>query len=168
MRSRVISALSRPRATSRRSVFMLTGMTSCTIGSTKAPPFMTTFWPARRVRTKALSFDERRYSQLNSQTTIATTMATTISPRTKVPNWAPLMASSRLSPDLLELTRGFDERLLGRQAFHARGSVEAVAFGALRQDEARIVGRGDRPAVAQHDDALVDLARRRRPGPDER
>ena len=60
MRSRVISALSRPRETSSRSVFMLTGMTSCTIGSTKAPPFITTFWPPRPVRTKARSLDERR------------------------------------------------------------------------------------------------------------
>src|SRR4029450_6067022 len=99
---------------------------------------------------------------------IATTMATTTKPRIKVPNWAPLMGSSRLSSDLLELTRGFDKRLLGRQAFHARGSVEAVAFGALRQDELRILGCGDRSAVAQHDDVLVDLARRGRPGLDER
>ncbi len=60
MRSRVISALSRPRETSSRSVFMLTGMTSCTMGSTKAPPFITTFWPARPVRTKARSLEERR------------------------------------------------------------------------------------------------------------
>src|SRR4029450_8585794 len=99
---------------------------------------------------------------------IATTMATTTRPRIKVPNWAPLMGSSRLSSDLLELTRGFDKRLLGRQAFHARGSIEAVAFRALCQDERRIVRRGDRPAMAQHDDILVDLACRGRPGLDQR
>ena len=81
MRSCVMIALSRPRATSSRSVFMLTGTTSCTIGSTNAPPFMTTFWPPRPVRTNARSFEERRYSQLSSQTPIATTAATTIRPR---------------------------------------------------------------------------------------
>src|SRR4029453_19180397 len=99
---------------------------------------------------------------------IATTMATTTSPRIKVPNWAPLMGSSRLSPDLLELTCGVDERLLGRQALHARGSVEAIALRALGQDELRILRRGDRPAMAQHDDVLFDLARRCRPGVDQR
>ena len=39
---------------------MLTGMTSWMIGSTRAPPFITTFWPPKPVRTKAVSFDERR------------------------------------------------------------------------------------------------------------
>ena len=34
---------------------MLTGITSCTIGSTKAPPSSTTFWPPRPVRTNARS-----------------------------------------------------------------------------------------------------------------
>ena len=86
MRSLVISALSRPRETSRRSVFMLTGTTSWTIGSTKAPPFITTFWPPRPVRTKARSLEERRYSQFISHTTTATTMATTISPSITAPN----------------------------------------------------------------------------------
>src|SRR5689334_12626539 len=90
-------------------------------------------------------------------------MATTTRARTKVPNWAPLMGSSRLSLDLLELTSCFDERLLGRQALHARGAVEAVAFRALLKNEARILGRGDRPAVAQHDDVLGHAARCRRP-----
>ena len=94
MRSLVISARSRPRVTSSRSVFMLTGITSWTIGSTKAPPFITTFWPPRPVRTNARSLEERRYSQCSSQTTIATTIATTIKPRMKVPNWAPVMAVS--------------------------------------------------------------------------
>ena len=60
---------------------MLTGTTSCTIGSTKAPPFMTTRCPPRPVRTNALSLEERRYSQLRSQTAIATTIATPMSPR---------------------------------------------------------------------------------------
>ncbi len=60
MRSLVISALSRPRETSRRSVFMLTGITSWTMGSTKAPPSSTTFWPPMPVRTKARSLLERR------------------------------------------------------------------------------------------------------------
>src|SRR6266478_5544847 len=91
MRSLVISALSRPRETSSRSVFMLTGTTSWTIGSTKAPPFITTFWPPRPVRTKERSFDERRYSQFISHTTIATTIATTTSPRIADPNCAPVM-----------------------------------------------------------------------------
>src|ERR1700687_4939543 len=91
MRSLVISALSRPRETSRRSVFMLTGTTSWTIGSTKAPPFITTFWPPRPVRTKARSSEERRYSQFINHTTIATTMAATTSPRIADPNCAPVM-----------------------------------------------------------------------------
>jgi len=43
MRFLVMSAESRPRRTSRRSVFMFTGVTSWTIGSTNAPPLMTTF-----------------------------------------------------------------------------------------------------------------------------
>jgi hypothetical protein len=30
------------------------------MGSTKAPPFITTFWPPRPVRTKATSFEDRR------------------------------------------------------------------------------------------------------------
>src|SRR3984893_8172475 len=91
MRPLVISALSRPRETSRRRVFMLTGTTSWTIGSTKAPPFITTFWPPRPVRTKARSFEERRDSQFISHTTITTTMATTISPSITAPNCAPVM-----------------------------------------------------------------------------
>ena len=94
MRSRVISALSRPRETSSRSVFMLTGTTSWTMGSTKAPPFITTFWPPRPVRTKARSLDERRYSQLSSHTAMATAMARTTRPRITAPNWAPLMTIS--------------------------------------------------------------------------
>ena len=73
---------------------MLTGITSWTIGSTSAPPFITTFWPPRPVRTNARSFDERRYSQCSSQITIATTIATTMRPRMKVPNWAPVMVFS--------------------------------------------------------------------------
>ena len=39
---------------------MFTGITSWTIGSTSAPPFMTTFCPPRPVRTNARSLDERR------------------------------------------------------------------------------------------------------------
>jgi hypothetical protein len=72
---------------------MLTGTTSWTMGSTKAPPFITTFWPPSPVRTKARSLDERRYSQFISQTTIATPTATTISPRMTAPNCAPVMTS---------------------------------------------------------------------------
>ncbi len=94
MRSFVISALSRPRDTSSLSVFMLTGTTSWTMGSTKAPPFITTFWPPRPVRTKARSLDERRYSQFMSHTTMATTMAAAITTRTRAPNCAPLMTVS--------------------------------------------------------------------------
>ena len=86
MRSLVMIARSRPRDTSRRSVFMFTGITSWTIGSTSAPPFMTTFWPPRPVRTNARSLEERRYSQLSSHTTIATTIATPIRARMNCPN----------------------------------------------------------------------------------
>ena len=86
MRSRVMIALSRPRETSRRRVFMLTGITSWMIGSTNAPPFCTTFCPPKPVRTNARSFEERRYSQLRSHTPIATTAATTMSPRMNCPN----------------------------------------------------------------------------------
>ncbi len=60
MRSLVMSARSRPRVTARRSVFMFTGITSWTIGSTSAPPLTTTFCPPKPVRTKARSFEERR------------------------------------------------------------------------------------------------------------
>jgi hypothetical protein len=56
----VISALSRPRLTSSRSVFMFTGITSCTIGSTNAPPSSTTFCPPSPVRTNARSLELRR------------------------------------------------------------------------------------------------------------
>ncbi len=91
MRSLVMRALSRPRDTSSRSVFMFTGTTSWTIGSTKAPPFITTFWPPRPVRTKARSFEERRYSQFISHTTIATMIATTTIPSIAAPNCAPVM-----------------------------------------------------------------------------
>ena len=70
---------------------MLTGTTSWTIGSTSAPPFITTFWPPRPVRTNARSLEERRYSQCISHTTIATTIATTISPRITAPNCAAVM-----------------------------------------------------------------------------
>jgi len=94
MRSLVMRALSRPRDTSSRSVFMLTGTTSWTIGSTKAPPFITTFWPPRPVRTKARSFEERRYNQFISHTTMTTTMATTTSPSITAPNCAPVMTFS--------------------------------------------------------------------------
>ena len=54
----VISDFSPARRTSIRSVFMLTSVTSCTIGKTNAPPPMTTFSPPRPVRTKERSFDE--------------------------------------------------------------------------------------------------------------
>ncbi len=39
---------------------MFTGVTSWMIGSTKAPPLITTFSPKRPVLTKDTSFDERR------------------------------------------------------------------------------------------------------------
>jgi len=59
MRSRVITACSRPRATGMRSTFMFTGVTSWTIGSTRAPPLITTVSPPKPVRTKETSFVER-------------------------------------------------------------------------------------------------------------
>jgi hypothetical protein len=60
MRLRVINALSLARRTSMRRVFMLTSVTSCTIGSTSAPPPMITRSPPKPVRTKDRSFDECR------------------------------------------------------------------------------------------------------------
>jgi hypothetical protein len=46
---------------------MFTGVMSCTIGQTKAPPSITTFSPRRPVRTKATSLVDRRYSQVITQ-----------------------------------------------------------------------------------------------------
>lgn len=60
MRSLVISAWSLLRTTSSARVFMFTGVVSCTIGQTKAPPSITTFSPRKPVRTKAISLVERR------------------------------------------------------------------------------------------------------------
>src|SRR6478609_1627737 len=140
MRSLVISAFSRTRATSSRSVFMLTGITSCTMGSTKAPPSRTTRWPPRPVRTKARSLLLRRYSQCSSHTPMATTIAAITRPRRKVPNWAPVMGGLLLlSGDLDEAARGFRERQFGGQALHGARAVEAVAAGALRQDPLRVL-----------------------------
>src|SRR5262245_37858287 len=171
MRSLVISALSRPRETSRRSVFMLTGMTACTIGSTRAPPFSTTFWPPNPVRTNARSLEERRYSQFSSHTMIATTIATTIRPNRKLPNWAPVMIGSsfvRVSCPAhgLEAPGRLGQCGLHRQPFHAGGAVEAVALGAASQHVGGVVRSGDRAAVTQHDDTLVHLAGRPGPAPD--
>ena len=45
--------------TSSFNVFMLTGITSWKIGSTTAPPSMTTFWPPKPVRTNARSLEAR-------------------------------------------------------------------------------------------------------------
>ena len=83
---------------------MLTGTTSWTIGSTKAPPFITTFWPPRPVRTKARSFEDRRYSQFISHTPMATTIAATTSPRITPPNCAPVMTVSYVPRLTLPLT----------------------------------------------------------------
>ena len=60
IRLRVISDFSPARRTSMRSVFMLTSVMSCTIGSTSAPPPITTFSPPKPVRTNDRSFDECR------------------------------------------------------------------------------------------------------------
>jgi hypothetical protein len=60
MRSRVISAAPLVRLTASGRVFMLTGVISWTIGQTKAPPSITTRSPRKPVRTKAISFVERR------------------------------------------------------------------------------------------------------------
>ena len=72
---------------------MLTGITSCTIGSTNAPPPSTTFCPPSPVRTKLRSFDDRRYSQWNNHTITATTIATVMRLRMKMPKSDPLMTS---------------------------------------------------------------------------
>ena len=58
-RSRVISAFSFSRTTRRRCTVISTGVTSWTIGSTRAPPLMTTFSPPRPVRTNDTSLVER-------------------------------------------------------------------------------------------------------------
>lgn len=100
MRSSVISALSRPRLTSSRSVVMFTGITSCTIGSTKAPPSRTTFCPPRPVRTKARSWLLRSYSQCSNQTPAATTIAATIRARMKLPNSAPVVRVLQAAQDV--------------------------------------------------------------------
>ena len=61
MRSLVMSASSLARATLMRSTFMLTGVMSWMIGSTKAPPLITTrSRRTRPVRTKDTSLEERR------------------------------------------------------------------------------------------------------------
>src|SRR5262245_1972854 len=166
MRSLVMSALSRPRATSSRSVFMLTGITSCTIGRTSAPPPSTTLVPPSPVRTKLRSFELRRYSQFSSQKTMATTIATAIRPRMKRPNSVPFMAVSggsywrprvrakrRMHPDVSLARSRFTAQCdefphvlgqcdFGRQALHARGAVEAMALGTLLHDLFRIGGDG--------------------------
>ena len=61
IRSRVISAWSAARLTSRRKVFMFTGIISCNTGRTIAPPFKITFSPPKPVRTKDTSLLERVY-----------------------------------------------------------------------------------------------------------
>src|SRR6266850_2680902 len=171
MRSFVISALSRPRETSSRSVFMFTGITACTIGSTRAPPFSTTCWPPRPVRTNARSFEERRYSQCRSHMTIATTIAMPIRARMKAPNCAPLMlvpSVGRSTSNGLEAPGGVGQGDLGRQPLHAGGAVEAVAGRTLLQDVGGVLGGGDGPAVAEHDHVLLHLAGRLRPAVDAR
>src|SRR5262245_29357824 len=171
MRSLVMRALSRPRETSRRSVFMLTGTTSCTIGSTKAPPFMTTFWPPRPVRTKARSLDERRYSQFMSQTTMTTTIAATTRPRITAPSCAPVMSRPpvvllTLAPDAFEPLGRLGQGHLGGQPLHAGGAGKAVAPPAIAQDVARVRRARDGPDVAEHDDVGVHRAGRLGPGVD--
>src|SRR4051812_40793444 len=157
MRFLVISADSRPRRTSRRSVFMLTGITSWMIGSTKAPPFSKTRWPPKPVRTKEISFDERRYSQFISQTPIATRIAATMITKMIVPIVEPDMFSPSpaffgRSPDLsaqdrFDLSRLLGQGVLGRQPFHARGAIEAVAIRAVLQDVVGVLRHRDRPAM---------------------
>ena len=60
IRSLVMSAFSLSRTTSSCTTFMLTGVVSWMIGSTKAPPLITTFSPPRPVRTNETSLVERR------------------------------------------------------------------------------------------------------------
>ena len=59
MRSLVMRLSALLRITSSFKVFMLTGMTSWKIGSTIAPPSLTTFCPPNPVRTNDRSFDAR-------------------------------------------------------------------------------------------------------------
>jgi hypothetical protein len=60
IRSRVITASPLERLICSGSTFMLTGVMSWMMGQTKAPPSITTFSPRKPVRTKAISFVERR------------------------------------------------------------------------------------------------------------
>ena len=59
IRSRVMTASSRARETGIRTTLRLTGVTWWTMGSTSAPPSMTTVSPPNPVRTKAVSLVER-------------------------------------------------------------------------------------------------------------
>ena len=68
----------------------------------------------------------------------------------------------------LNFLRGLSQGDFGGQALHARGAVEAVAAAAVLQDVLRVLGRGDRPAVAQHQDVRVHAARRLGPRIDQR
>ena len=171
MRSLVISALSRPRATSSRSVFMLTGITSCTIGSTKAPPSSTTFWPPRPVRTKARSL---RAAQVQPVQQPDDDRDDDRDDDQAEDEGAELGAGHGASPDVLsrdlhEAARRLGERHLGGQALHRAGAVEAVAVGAVREDVAarRRASRSGRRGTARCTSGLTAL-RRRGPGVDRR
>ena len=112
---------------------MFTGITSWTMGSTKAPPLSTTFWPPMPVRTNARSLDERRYSQCSSQTAIATTIATTIEPENEGSEFSAGhdVLLLPLAGYALNFSGLLGERHLGGQALHAGGAVEAVALRAM-------------------------------------
>src|SRR5262245_29814262 len=104
--------------------------------------------------------------------TIATPIASPISPRMNAPNWAPVMMVSSLvqyssPPDRFESPRSFGERELGRQPLHARCAVEPVALRAVLQDVGRVLRTSDRAAVAYDDDVRVDFERGHRPRVDE-
>src|ERR1700712_5482006 len=137
------------------------------MGNTNAPPSSTTFCPPKPVRTKARSFELRKYSQCMSHTTMPTTIATTIRPRMKLPNCEPDIEIS-LPLNLCEAPRVLGQCEFDGQALHRTRTVEAVASGALREHLLRVVGCGDRAAVAQHDHVGVDGLCSRAPGVDAR
>src|SRR5688572_13937783 len=137
MRSLVNSESLPERVTSSLSVFMLTRIVSWKTGNTSAPPSMTIFWPPRPVRTKARSFDERRYRREKmSPITSSARKAMPTSNRLSIIRGVPI----RLSPLVLricvsdQVRPGIDR---GREAAardllrqqHALATLERHALG---------------------------------------
>ena len=74
------------------------------------------------------------------------------------------LPSGALAPDLLEFRRLFCQRDLGRQTFHGRRAIEAMAIGGVLQHEFGVFRHGDGAAMDQDDGVRVDLERGGRPG----